>query len=509
MRKALIAAAACGSVSVLGWAPFDWWWIPLLGYGLLFHLLMNTRSAVHAGLLGLAFGLGLHLAGHGWIVNSLHHQTGVGWAWAVFSTVFFSCCIGMFTALPCWLWRWAMPMDTRTDARTDTTAGAVRGMPTLLALGALLTLGEWGRSLFLNGFTSLSLGYSLTDTWLRAYAPVLGLYGVSCAAYFTIGLLFAGRRAPIVALTLITTMVAIGYGLGRLEWVEPSGPPLSYRLLQPNVPQERKFDPTYASLQVAHLLETIEHQPADIILTPETAFAMFLAALPGDTLSRLQRFSDATRSHLFAGIPTTGGRGESHNSMIQIAPHQHGIAQYDKVRLMPFGEYSPAGFDWFVRSITVPLKDLTAGDASQQPFVLGAQRIGTLICQEDMTGQEARRWLPAATILLNPSNMAWVEDSVGLNQHLQIVQMRALESGRPVLRAPNTGITAHIDHRGAVRNRLREKEEGVLSGQVQPMQGVTPYVRWGDVPVVVGCGLLLLVSWLVDCMRQRGATKSA
>jgi apolipoprotein N-acyltransferase len=133
---------------------------------------------------------------------------------------------------------------------------------------------------------------------------------------------------------------------------------------------------------------------------------------------------------------------------------------------------------------------------------VGSQRIGTLICHEDLLGQELRRWLPAATVLINPSNLAWFEGSFAIGQRLQVAQMRAIESGRPILRATNTGITAHIDHRGKVVSRLPETQDLVLAGQVQPMHGQSPYSRWGNGPVIVGSCLLLIFSWLINARTR-------
>ncbi|MDO8892968.1 MAG: apolipoprotein N-acyltransferase [Sulfurimicrobium sp.] len=165
-------------------------------------------------------------------------------------------------------------------------------------------------------------------------------------------------------------------------------------------------------------------------------------------------------------------------------------------------EYSPTGFSWFTGSLNIPLKDMSPGGRNQAPFALGIQRVGTLICHEDLTGQEVRRWLPSATLLLNPSNLAWFEGSLAIGQRLQIVRMRALESGRPILRVTNTGVTAQIDAQGRVLGRLPVSVEGVLSGTVQPQQGVTPYGRWGDWPAVLASAMCVLLAGNIQRRRR-------
>jgi apolipoprotein N-acyltransferase len=174
--------------------------------------------------------------------------------------------------------------------------------------------------------------------------------------------------------------------------------------------------------------------------------------------------------------------------MIHIAGDGDELTQYDKVELMPFGEYSPAGFGWFTAQMHIALKDLKPGLSGQRPFDVRGQRIGTLICHEDLSSRQARAWVggePGATVLVNPSNLAWFADSIALPQRHQLIRMRAVESGRPLLRAANTGISSVIDHRGEVVASLAIGSSGAVAARVQGMQGLTPYVRWGDLPVLV------------------------
>lgn len=496
MRKAaaMTLAVISGGISVLGWAPFAWWLLPVLAYAVLFRLLLNTRTALQAGLLGLAFGLGLHLIGHGWVLDALHRKSGMALAPAVAGTLIFVAYLALFSSLPCLIWR---------SIANASVGNRPAGTPSsVAAFASLMTLAEWARSLPFNGFTSLSLGYSLIDTWLAGYAPVAGVYGLSWLGYCFSGslvLLPTPRRAR--PALFLAAVVGSGAALLQFDWVEAAGRPLSYRLIQSNVPQERKFDPLLRSSQMQRLVEDIEQESADLVITPETAFTVFFNQLPGGTLSQLQHFSRGTGSHLFLGIATVTANAEGHNSVIHISPGTTRILQYDKVRLMPFGEYSPAGFDWFSAALDIPLKDLRPGTSDQQPFRVGAQSIGTLICHEDLIGEESRRWLPSATLFINPGNLAWFEGSLAIAQRLQIIRLRALESGRPILRATNTGVTAQIDHRGQVIKRLPERQEGTLSGEVQPMHGLTPYARFGDWPVVFGSGLTALLFCLTKRRR--------
>ena len=503
LLAAVAVAVLLGAFAVLAWDPFGWWPIALLSYASLFWLVSNSRTVRQAGITGLAFGMGLHLFGSGWVFGALHSKAGMGLIPAVLSTAIFVVYLALFTAIPCFLWHVLFKRDkARAPLTRDSTFS---WLAATVAFAALLTLVEWSRGLFFNGFTSLALGYSLIDTWLAGYVPVLGLYGLSwiglCISGMLVVLISGDRKVKVASLIVLLALAGTGLALNQLVWTQPFGAPLRYRLIQSNIAQEHKFNPLYMRQQTQRLVDMIERQPADLIVTPETAFPMFLNELPEDILSGLQQFSQRTGSHVFLGIATIAADSDGYNSLIHIAPDQSGIARYNKIRLMPFGEYTPAGFGWFTDSLSIPLKDMSSGAVDQEPFTLGTQRIGTLICHEDLTGQEVRRWLPTASLLLNPSNLAWFERSLAIGQRLQIVRMRALESGRPILRVANTGITAAIDARGRVLARLPAAEEGILSGVVQPVQGQTPYARWGDGPVILAGAIWVSIAGYI--LRKR------
>jgi apolipoprotein N-acyltransferase len=207
--------------------------------------------------------------------------------------------------------------------------------------------------------------------------------------------------------------------------------------------------------------------------------------------------------------------GDWYNAAIAIAPdsgtdHPSEPPRYAKHHLVPFGEFVPYGFRWFVDAMVMPLGDFTRGGVVQPPFVVKDQRVAVNICYEDLFGNEIAAMLrqpEPASILLNLSNIAWFGDSIALPQHLAASRMRAIETGRPMLRATNTGITAIVDARGVTRGRLAPFTRGVLEGTVQGMKGTTPYVRAGD--WLIGAVLLLAFAATGWSMRvQRRAVGS-
>jgi apolipoprotein N-acyltransferase len=243
-----------------------------------------------------------------------------------------------------------------------------------------------------------------------------------------------------------------------------------------------------------------------LIATPETALPLLANQLPEDYLPRLSVFASATNSHLAIGVPVSDGPRQYANSVLGIAPgtarEAAAIYRYDKHHLVPFGEFIPFGFRWFVDMMRIPLGDFTRGAALQVPFDVRDQWVLPNICYEDLFGEEIAGQLrnsaaagsPVATMLLNMSNIAWFGDSIALPQHLQISQMRAIETGRPMLRATNTGATAVVDPKGKVIAQLRPFERAVLTTSVQGYRGLTPYVRFGNASIVLLALALLLAA---------------
>src|SRR5690606_34340653 len=186
--------------------------------------------------------------------------------------------------------------------------------------------------------------------------------------------------------------------------------------------------------------------------------------------------------------------------------------RYDKHHLVPFGEFVPPGFRWFVDSMQIPLGDFNRGPLRQRLFPIKDQMISPDICYEDVFGEEIIQSVrdsatqgPGASMLINLSNLGWFGDSWALRQHLQISRMRALETARPMLRATNTGMTAAIDPNGVVRAALAPMRKGVLDVEVQGMTGMTPYVRWGNGPVLVWTLLLLALGFAFRKHQKRQA----
>jgi apolipoprotein N-acyltransferase len=310
-------------------------------------------------------------------------------------------------------------------------------------------------------------------------------------------LLTAQTRERMAAIVLTALLGGVLWWSGQSSWTQIAGEPLQVTLVQGAIPQDRKWrrdelEPTlerYARL-------SLEQQNQDLIIWPEVA----IPALPfevQDFLSTMHTEMIARDTQLFAGILTYDvEQGEYLNTLWAIGAEE---GTYSKRHLVPFGEFFPVPdvVKSWLKLLNLPSEDIGRG-ADVQPLLLAkGVPIAATICYEIAFGGEQLRFLPEAQLLVNVSNDAWFGDSFAPHQHLQMGQMRSLETGRYLLRATNTGITAIVTAEGTVAERIAQFEPGTLTGLVEPRTGATPYVRFGNALIVSLCLLLIAgVIWL-------------
>jgi apolipoprotein N-acyltransferase len=255
-----------------------------------------------------------------------------------------------------------------------------------------------------------------------------------------------------------------------------------------------------------------------LVVGPETAIPLLPGQIdaldPGYWASLREAFAAPGRA-LLVGTPLGDAVRGYTNSVIGLSAA--GTYRYDKAHLVPFGEFVPPGFGWFVELWALPLGDFAAGPLDAASFDFAGQRIAPNICYEDLFGEElARRFRDAATaptMLVNLSNIAWFGDTAAVPQHLHISRLRALELQRPMLRATNTGATVAIDHRGQVTHSLPPFTRGVLEVRAEGRDGLTPYARWaggfGLWPPALLAAALAAAFALAALRRRRGRGAAA
>lgn len=493
----LILSAATGAATVASFAPLAQFWLAPLAFATLFRIWQRAASAREAALCGLAFGLGWFGAGVSWVYVSLHTFGAMPAPLAAAATLLFCAYLALHPAAAGYLSRrFALPP----------------ALHWILFVPAIFTLVEWLRGWLWTGFPWINPGYSQAPASpLAGYAPVLGLHGVTLLLLATAGALSLVRtdgmrrhwRPLLPWLAGLALLWVGGAALKTVAWTEPTGSRLTVSLLQGNIAQDLKWreDQLRATLQT--YLRMVRESPARLIVLPETALPLFLRDVPPEYLDALSAHARGNGGDLLLGIPERLPQGNYSNSVVSLGTSPAQV--YRKSHLVPFGEFIPLRplLGFVVDHLAIPLQDFTRGAETQQPLAVAGERVAMNICYEDAFGEEIIRQLPEATILANVSNVAWFGRSIAPRQHLQIAQMRALETGRYMLRATNTGMTAVIAPDGRVEAVAPEFTQAVITHEVAGMRGTTPYVRWGNYAALALCLIALAAALL---RRNQAAT---
>jgi apolipoprotein N-acyltransferase len=282
-----------------------------------------------------------------------------------------------------------------------------------------------------------------------------------------------------------------GSGLRAVTWTTPQGAPFTVSLLQGNIPQSLKWVPEQLELSLRTYAELAEANLAPLAVLPETAIPLLFEQIPREYLMRL---TDNQR-HVLLGSAVNFAERKYANGAVLITPQGSVAGKWFKRHLVPFGEFTPRGFSWFLDLMNIPMSGFTAGQKDQQVLQIDAQKIAPNICYEDLLGEELMDDVPQSTLLINLSNTAWFGHSLAQPQHLQIAQMRAMETGRMMLRATNTGMTAAITPDGNIVSVLPPFTRGALTVEAQGYTGETPYVRIGNAGVMVLIALVFGWAW--------------
>jgi apolipoprotein N-acyltransferase len=486
---AIAAGLVAGALTVAGFAPLAVFPLPFLTLAGLLLIWLRAATPQAAFRTGFAFGAGLFGVGASWVYVSLHDFGMMPAPLAAIGTLAYCAILALYPAAAGWCLARLQPG---------------RLASALFAFPALWTFFEWLRGWVFTGVSWLGLGYSQVDSPLAGFAPVVGTYGVSfltalCAGLLVIAISGSGKARVAGGVALVFAF-GLGQLLKQIDWTSPQGAPLKVALLQGNIPQDLKFRADRYAMTLSIYKRLIEASKGRLIVLPETAIPRFLDAVDPGYLRDIARIAVERRADVLIGVPIRDPGGRYFNSVISVgaSPSQ----RYDKSHLVPFGEFVPAGFGWIVKTFAIPLSDFSLGPENPKPLALAGQLVAPNICWEDAFGEEIIRQLPQATLLVNVSNVAWFGDSLAPAQHLQISRMRALETGRTMLRATNTGMTAIIDPRGRVIARLPQFTEGILEGEVRGYVGASPYVKFGNTPIVLTC--IALLGALVFIRRRVG-----
>lgn len=484
-----LTALGAGLLVTLSLAPFNYWPLGIVSCALLAWTLRDLTPAQSAWR-GWFYGLGLFGAGASWVYVSIHVYGNASVPLALsLMTLFTMGLAALFTVIPFYLY-----------------GRFLRNLPlgSTLGFAALLVLAEWLRSWLLTGFPWLYLGYGHLDTMLSGWAPVASVMSISFIIALTgatITQSLCDKRLSQPMAVCCALLWLAGSGLKTIQWTQPSHqPPIKVALIQANIDQAIKWnrDQYQPTLQLYETLSQPHWPETDIIIWPEAAIPGYYRQAKG-FLSYMEDIATEHNTTLITGIPTQQNTNSDekpayYNSVMAFGS---GSGIYHKQRLVPFGEYVPLEnlLRGLIDFFDLPMSAFSAGTAKQPLLRAANVTLSPSICYEVVYGDLVSSTTPEADLLLTISNDAWFGDSIGPIQHMEMAQMRALETGRYMIRATSNGISAFVNDKGHIVKRSQQFTREVLVGEVKVMQGATPYALTGSLPIVFLCFIICIGSY--------------
>ncbi len=470
-----------GILLTLAFAPFEYSYLAVFSLVMVFLSWLNCSPA-RAAIRGYLFGLGLFGSGISWVYISIHTYGGAPALGSFLLTLLVVCFWALFPALTAYI---AVKLAGKQKHK-------IIWIIPFVWIGVEYFRGYW----LINGFPWLQIAYTQINMPLQGFMPVLGVYGSGFLLALSVSIIVAGFKQflkAISAMLIFVLMWGVGVYLQTIEWTQPIGKTISVALIQGNVPQDQKW---LAQNRIQTLTfykqMTEENWDVDIIVWPETAIPAYLSQVKEVYLTPLSRQAKAHNTDVIVGLKSFDNKKKHYNSVVTLGVNEN---QYDKAHLLPFGEYLPlqplSGF--ILESLNIQLGDFASGGFDQKLLVAGGYSFATSICYEDAFGSEVASYMPKAAFLVNVTNDAWFGDSLEPYQHMQIAQMRAIETGRYMLRSTNTGVTAIVAPDGRIVKEAPLFKQAVLKGNIVPMGGVTPYAGIGDNIILFILAFCLLV----------------
>lgn len=491
LKHSIAAPLICivaGILMAFSFAPLAWYPFAVISPAVLLFIWLYSSPA-QAMTRGFLFGGGFYGFGIYWVYISVHTFGQAPLALSVLVTMALIAYMSLYIGL----------------------AGLIlQSLPTkrpvvkcVIAFPVLWVACEWLHGWLFTGFPWLYAGYSQIETALRGYAPFLSVYGVSWVTMLTSGCIvciFICKRimGKSIGMGSLIGIWLLGILLDGTPWTHPIGQPLIVTLVQGNTPQFDKWNPakrpeiiaTYQKLSYPHWGHS------DLIVWPEAA----IPALPEDemlTLNTLDQIAETNNTAFFVGMPVLNPYTKQYFNAIKALGIRQG--EYHKRHLVPFGEYFPGRylFGWFFDFFHIAMADFSPGRQDQPPLWVKDVKIAPYICYEIAFPREIISTVKDANVLLTVTDDSWFGDSAAVYQHLQIAQMRSLETGRPGLFDSNTGLTAFIDADGQVVKKAKENIETAISNPVQPMAGRTFIMHTGLTPLMIAAGILMIIALLL------------
>ncbi len=492
MIKQLLASSLIALFYVSGFEPFGLVIAPLFCLAYLFYFALNhspKKTATFYYLFGFfCFSIGLY-----WLYISIHIVSGAPLWLAILLIGVLSGVMALFYCLVGFIISYAYQLFKSKYL-----------VLTLLA-PAIWTLSELLRGYAFTGFPWLTVGYSQSSTLLSAWAPIGGVYLVSFIVSLIAGycLLISSKIRPLLSLFSVLIIIGSSFFIRPIEWTERVDKEFSVALVQGAVAQEKKWLTTeFIRTLTLYRNSLLNLENTNLVIWPEVAIPAYAENVKGylDELESILKQQNIDL--LMLGINTKGKNGEVFNSVITLGGDNR---VYHKRHLVPFGEYFPVPKfirEW-LQKMKLPHRDISIGPEVQEMLKLDQYFIATSICYEDIFGYELLDYQPLANVLVNVTNNAWFGESIASSQHFQMSRMRAIETGRYLLRSTNTGITAIVMPDGNIQKELEPYNFSILKGNFYPMKDETPYSRFGDLFVILLMTLIMTLGCFIGILRLK------
>jgi apolipoprotein N-acyltransferase len=491
-KTALLVLFAAGALVALGFAPFHYWPVLFISLPILYGLLIQSASRAQALWRGFAFGYGFFMAGTWWIGNALLVDAAkFGWMMP-FSVLGLSAVMAL----------WFLPLAYGVYC--------LRARMTPLLFTAVWVLVELARSVGIFGFPWNLVGYmSFASLEVAQLASLIGTYGLSLllvwVALLPVYWLVTSRRVTVMASIIAFALCAASYGYGHQRLQTPvQFTDTVIRIVQPNIPQEVKGTEAGRDIAIRSLDELTTLSPKgpqpDVIIWPETAYPFTVRAKSPLPLPKFKGL-------LISGAVRAEGTKPNvriWNSMFVATAEGKILATYDKHQLVPFGEFVPLRSVLPLDKITPGDIDFSRGDGLRTVAIEGGvPPFSPQICYEGIFPWLAADAANRPKWMLNLTNDGWYGDSSGPYQHFEMVRMRAIEQGLPMVRVANSGISAVVDAYGGVRARLSLNQKAILQTILPRDIGETLYAKAGSFLIFTALLPVLLMQVLPYLLRKK------
>lgn len=484
-----------GCLLTLSFAPFNISILSILGISLLNYTLLN-KTPKQAFTIGTIFGLGFFGSAVSWVFVSINEFGNANYLLAGIITLGFIALLSLFIGCQSVMLAKLFPHN--------------KSLKAIAAFPIIWVVFEWLRSFIFTGFPWAYLGYGQLSSPLKNFAPIIGVYGVSLICCFIAGLItdlankYSAKKL-LGYILIIASLYSSGYLLANKSWTKAETTSHSISLIQGNINPTDKFllSKPIEKMRVTYEKLTRENLESEYIIWPENSLPMPLPWAQ-KYLHELNLLAKKHNNKLLIGMPVhIKNTNNFYNAIVAIGDAS---GQYHKKKLVPFGDYLPFSelLDPILKFFNIPMSSFVHGSDSQENLITPGNTLEPLICYEIAYPELVRTMVKTnnSDAILNISEDGWFGKSLGPHQHLDIARMRALETGRFVLRGTTTGISAIINPHGNIIKQSPQFKAFVLTGEFIAHNGNTPWMYIGSINL-----MLILIVLLVILRMKYGCSR--